>query len=501
MILKRLHIETNQTYRFTLKSILSFLLLCNFGTYGIFAQDRKPNVVFILADDLGWADLPIYGNQFNEAPNITQLAKDGVRFTNAYAASPVCSPSRASIMSGQYPARVGINDFIPGQWRPYEEVIVPRNRDQFLRSELVTIGEIMKSGGYETGYFGKWHLGNKQQHHPLHQGFSEANVGNDHYGTIFDPPRQVLSGQRFSESITDFGTAFIEKNKDKPFFLFLAHYDVHLVLDAETDLIKKYTEKAKVKNYPSNPVYAAMIEHLDNSVGRIRAKLKELGLEKDTIIIFFSDNGGLRTAGNKGYVVAESKRYLLEDKKDSLLYIATENTPLRNEKGTVYEGGIRVPLIIKWAGQSDESSISDEVISSIDFFPTLAEIAQVPLPKEQIIDGKSLFKTLNQSNCESDRAVFWHYPVYHHGVPSSAVRKGNWKLIRNLVDSTQYLFDLRDDIGESKNLIESEPQKTRELSDLLSNWSEEVGAEIPIPNPDFDIKNRAIRKKHPDLKK
>ena len=476
------------------------LLLSSCSTTETQEANKPPNVVFILADDLGWADLPVYGNQFNEAPNIDTLAAEGIRFTDAYAACPVCSPTRASIMSGQYPARVGIIDYIPGQWRPYEEVIVPRNRTQYLPEDIETVGEMMQLAGYKTGYFGKWHLGDKQKHHPLNQGFDVANVGKDYYNTKFDPPREVTPTQRLSESLTNFGIEFIEQNKDQPFFLFLAHYDVHLVLDAEEDLIRKYADKPTVEGYPCNPVYAAMIEHLDNSVGRINRKLKELGLDENTILIFYSDNGGLRTAGNRGLVVVEDKRHLVRDDNDSLLYVATENTPLRDEKGTVYEGGIREPLIVKWPKQIRQSQVSNALISSVDFFPTLIEVSNSSF-SEQVLDGKSILPELTTESTETDRALYWHYPVYHHGVPSSAVRQGDWKLVRNLVDSSLELYNLKNDISETQNLIDSNPAKAEQLASLLTSWSEDVGAEFPKPNPEFDPDNRKVRAKHPDLMK
>ena len=356
----------------------------------------SPNIVFILADDLGWADLPAYGNTFNESPHIDKLASEGIRFTNAYAACPVCSPTRASIQSGQYPARVGVIDFIPGHWRPYEEVIVPKNRTQYLPSEIITIGEAMKSAGYATGYFGKWHLGNNSEHHPLNQGYDEANVGQGYYNVKFNPPREINSPKRLSELLTDFGESFIENNKDNPFFLFIAHYDVHVQLDADQELIDKYLKKERKDSYPGNAVYAAMIEHLDRSVGRIVAKLKETGLEENTIIIFYSDNGGLIGRFDKIPLLAKDKLGVYEN--NPLQYIASSNAPLRAEKGTVYEGGIREPLIVKWPGKIEGGSVSDALITSVDFYPTLLEIAGAENPAGPVLDGKSLLPELLENN-------------------------------------------------------------------------------------------------------
>ncbi|MDD4144190.1 MAG: sulfatase, partial [Prolixibacteraceae bacterium] len=452
------------------------------------APSEKPNVVFILADDLGWSDLPVYGNRFNEAPNIDKLASEGMQFNNAYAACPVCSPTRASIQSGQYPARVGVIDFIRGHWRPYEEVIVPRNRTQFLPEEIFTIGEAMKSAGYATGYFGKWHLGNKPEHHPLNQGYDEANVGQGYYNVKFNPPRKTDPAKRLSDLLTDFGIRFIDRNRNNPFFLFLAHYDVHVQLDADRELINKYLNKKPVSGYPGNAIYAAMIEHLDRSVGDIMKKLKETGLDENTIVVFFSDNGGLISRFDKIPLIAEDKLPVYEE--SPLKYIATFNAPLRAEKGTVYEGGIRVPLIVRWPGKVPAGKVSEAVVSSVDFYPTLLEIAQAENPEDQILDGQSLLPVLTQNKYDAEKPIYWHYPVYHHDVPAGAVRKGDWKLIENQINGNLSLYNLRVDLGENMDLANVYPEKTKELKKLLINWQKEVKAEFPVPNPDFDESRR-----------
>lgn len=458
----------------------------------------KPNVIFILADDLGWADLPVYGNSFNEAPHLDQLAAEGVRFTNAYAACPVCSPTRASIQSGQYPARVGIIDFITGHWRPYEEVKVPKNRTQHLPEKIITLGEMMKSAGYATGYFGKWHLGNRPEHHPLNQGYEEANVGQGYYNVRFDPPRAEGSSKRLSELLTDFGEEFIEKNINKPFFLFLAHYDVHVQLDADRDLIDKYLKKQQKDNYPGNAIYAAMVEHLDQSVGRIMRKLKEAGLEENTVVIFYSDNGGLIGRFDQIPLVANDKKGVYSD--SPLKFIATSNAPLRAEKGTVYEGGIREPLIIKWPARIKSGRVCEAVVTSVDFYPTLLELAGAEPPARQVLDGKSLLPALTENRYDQERAVFWHYPVYHHDVPAGAVRKGDWKLIENQVTGTVRLYNLQADISEAMDLAGLYPEKTEEMLALLKDWQKDVKAEFPVPNPGFDKEKRYEWGIHPDRK-
>jgi arylsulfatase A len=481
------------------KLISLALILCG-ALNQVFAQ--KPNIVIILADDLGWADLPVYGNKFNEAPHITRMAAQGMRFTNAYAASPVCSPTRASIMSGQYPARVGIIDWIPGHWRPYEEVTVPVNRTQFLPEEIITIGEALKKAGYKTGYFGKWHLGDDANHHPLNQGFDEANVGAGYYNTKFNPPREQYPEKIISERLTEFSIDFIEKNKNGPFLLFLAHWDVHCLLDADQLLVNKYLRKEKAEGYPCNAIYAAMIEHVDHSTGRIMQKLKSLGLDNNTIVIFSSDNGGC-TSENKYQGVEDelmpmiipSKREIYKD--SPLQYIVTSNSPLRSEKGTLFEGGVREPLIVRWPSKIRSGSVCNAVVSSVDFYPTLIEIARTEKPEGQIIDGKSMLPAFLGEQVDSKRPVFWHYPVYHHDVPAGSVRKGDWKLIEDLVTNNVVLYNLSIDISESTDLSKVFPEKTKELYSLLKEWQREVKAEFPKPNPEFNKERRYEWGMHP----
>ncbi len=463
-----------------------FLLACNPTTQDSL-KGTRPNIIFILADDMGWADLPVYGNLFNEAPNLTQMASEGIRFTDAYAACPVCSPTRASIMSGQYPARVGITDFITGHWRPYEEVIVPTNRTQYLPEEIITVGELMKDAGYATGYFGKWHLGFEDRHQPGNQGFGTVNVykggGFFSYASRMSTPIQVKPGTLLSEALTDLSLDFIRDHQDDPFFLYLAHYDVHVQLDADSMLIEKYLDKEKVYGYPCNAVYAAMVEHVDNSVGRILRELEELELAENTLVIFFSDNGGLVSRFDKIPLLANDKQYIYEG--DTLLYVASSNAPLRAEKGTVYEGGIREPFIAWWPGQLEDGKVNSALISSVDFLPTFAELAGTELPDEQVFDGISLVDLLEGSESDPERAIFWHYPVYHHDEPASAIRKGKWKLIHNLVNDRRYLYNLETDIGETTNLSQSEQEISNELYQLLDKWRSDCVAEFPLPNPGF----------------
>jgi len=476
-----------------------FLLGCSSGSQNTLKGSR-PNIIFILADDLGWADLPVYGNLFNEAPNLSRMAGQGIRFTDAYAACPVCSPTRASIMSGQYPARVGITDFITGHWRPYEEVIVPSNRTQYLPGEIITVGEILQETGYATGYFGKWHLGFEDKHQPGNQGFEMVNVHRGgsffNYANQMSTPIKAEPGKALSEALTDMSLDFIRDHQEDPFFLFLAHYDVHVQLDADSMLIDKYLNKDKVDGYPCNAVYAAMVEHVDNSVGRVLRELKDLGLEENTLVVFFSDNGGLISRFDRIPLLAKSKQYIYEG--DTLLYVASSNAPLRAEKGTVYEGGIREPFIAWWPGKLEAGRVSSALVSSVDFLPTFAELAGTELPAAQVFDGISLVNLMEGAEADPDRAIFWHYPVYHHDEPASAIRKGKWKLIHNLVNDRRYLYNLEDDIGESIDLSQSEPEIADELYHLLVQWRSDCGAEFPVPNPGFIPEGRYEWGKHPD---
>lgn len=462
-----------------------------------------PNIVFILADDLGWADLPSYGNAFHETPNLDRLRAEGMLFSNAYAAAPVCSPTRASIQAGQYPARLGINDFITGHWRPYEKMTVPKNRTQYLPDSLTTIGEAMKAAGYATGYFGKWHLGWTSPHMPGDQGYDDWRV--HRRGTfyklksreaIFPPDDSLDDESRLSEVLTDYSLSFMEQNKENPFFLFLSHYDVHVQLDADRDLIDKYLEKEVKDSFPANAIYAAMVEHIDRSLGRILDKLDSLGLTDNTMVVFFSDNGGLVSRFDKIPLLAKDK---LEIYKDSpLQYIATSNAPLRAEKGTVFEGGIREPLLIKWPKVVAAGSTSSQLISSIDFFPTFVELAKGKLPPGQAIDGDSFVEIISGETTETDRTLYWHYPVYHHDRPAGAIRQGKWKMIEYLDTQEVELYDLNEDIGENHNLADQHLDKRKELGELLANWRKEISAQMPVTNPDFDPARRAEWGKHPD---
>lgn len=431
------------------------------------AQKRQPNVVFILMDDMGWSDLACYGNTFHETPHIDRLARQGMRFTDAYAACPVCSPTRASMMSGQYPARVGVTDFLPGHWRPYEKLRVPTNRTQYLPLEIVTIAESLRAAGYATGHVGKWHLGGAD-HSPQTQGFDFVRLGGQN------------RADKHVTTFTDSAIEFIEANRDRPFFLHLSHHTVHIPLEAPVDLVAKYEKKPKPAEGVNNPVYAAMVEHADRNVGRVLATLDELNLSGNTMVIFFSDNGGLR------------QMYTGEGP------IVTTNVPLRDEKGALYEGGIRVPLIVRWPGVVRSGSTCETPVTSVDFYPTLLETCGAEKPAGQMLDGESLIPLLRQKGTFEDRAIYWHYPHYHHSTPAGAIREGDWKLIEFFENGITQLFNLQDDPGEQTDLSAVFPRKAFELETKLALWRRSVGAAMPQPNPDFDPARRSEWGRHPN---
>lgn len=428
---------------------------------------RRPNIVFILIDDMGWSDLACYGSKFHETPNIDRLAEQGMRFTDAYAACPVCSPTRASVMSGQYPARVGVIDFIPGHWRPFEKLRVPTNRTQYLPLEIVTLAEALRPAGYVSAHIGKWHLGGRD-HAPQNQGFDYVREGG-----------QNQNDKRVT-TYTDRALEFIVQSRDKPFFLHLSHHSVHIPLEAPRELVEKYRRKPQPATGVNNPTYAAMVEHLDRNVGRVVKKLDDLGLENDTIVVFYSDNGGLRQI------------YTGEGP------IVTSNAPLRDEKGTLYEGGIREPLIVRWPGVVKPSSTCDTPVSSVDFYPTFVEIAGAHKPAGQVLDGESLVPLLRRRGKFAERAIYWHYPFYHHSSPAGAIRQGDWKLTEFFEDGHLELYNLRKDIGEKDNLAAEHPEKASELQRKLAAWRQSINAAMPTPNPDFDPARRHEWGRHPD---
>ncbi len=463
---------------------------------------RKPNFVFFLIDDLGWKDLGCYGSTFYETPNIDRLAAQSVRFTNAYAACPVCSPTRASIMTGKHPARLGITDWIGAPQ-------TPTGYREHLPLEEGTVAEALKEVGYATGYVGKWHLSTRDadraKYYPDRQGF-DINVGGDHSGSppsYFHPyskgnrsletmPAGGRDGEYLTDRLTDESLKFIEASRDRPFLLYLAHYGVHTPLESKKELAERYQAKAKglpehegpraekvygpyaTRLVQDHAVYAGMIQSVDDSVGRVLDKLQALELEQDTIVIFMSDNGGLSTVGREG---------------------PTCNLPLRAGKGWLYEGGIREPMLIKWPGVAKSGSVCHESVVSMDFYPTMLEMAGLALKPEQHVDGVSLVPLLRGAGTAKRDALYWHYPHYHGSGnrPSGAVRAGDYKLIEWYEDGKVELYNLKDDLSERNDLAVKMSAKADELKRMLHAWRIEVGAKMPQgkPRDDFQVWRRA----------
>lgn len=454
---------------------------------------RRPNIVFFLVDDLGQRDLGCYGSTFYETPNVDRLAREGARFTDAYAACPVCSPTRASILSGQWPQRTGITDYIgapttPQAWKRNTKSLPAPYSDR-LSLDAPTLAKAVKSTGYATFFAGKWHLG-PEGFWPENQGFDFNLGGIDRGGPYgggkyFSPygnPRlpDGPSGEHLPDRLATETTKFIEAHRDRPFFAYLSFYSVHTPLMARADLKQKYEAKRQqlglkdawgregerdVRLVQEHAVYAAMVEAMDSAVGRVLAKLDEMDLTKNTLVVFTSDNGGLSTS--EGW--------------------PTSNLPLRGGKGWMYEGGIREPLLVRWPGTAKPGSVITVPISSPDFFPTLLEAAGAKPSAGQVLDGVSLTPLL-RGETPPERTLFWHYPHYGNqgGAPAAAVRRGDWKLIEWLEDGRAELFNLAKDLGEQNDLAAREPRRVEALRAELHAWQKVVGAKFPIINPHYD---------------
>ena len=454
------------------------------------AVAKKPNIVFILIDDMGWKDLGCYGGSFFETPNIDRLAAEGMRFTNGYAACAVCTPTRVSILTGKYPARTHNDGHIRPDLKPYPKgsgkLLNPKFR-QWLEPSEVTIAEALKTGGYTSASIGKWHLGEQSgaRYRPQNQGFSRV-VLSQHHGDMkyFYPfvnrekwpyagPLPGKPGDYLPDRLTDEAVKFIEDSRDKPFFLYLSHWSVHGPHRAKKEMIEKYEAKKKAQGEKqTSPVYAAMVQSVDECVGRVMAKLEETGLTEQTVVIVMSDNGGLKKV--------------------------TSMSPLRGQKSLYYEGGIRVPLIIKVPGMTKPGSLCHEPVISTDFYPTILKIAGLPPKPEQHRDGVSLVPLLKESKSGLGRdAIYWHFPLYQARgcIPCSAVRAGDYKLIEYFEDYRVELYNLKNDIGETKDLSKTNPEKADELRQMLHKWRKDVNAQIPKPNPDYDPNKKRRNKK------
>ncbi|AZQ63797.1 DUF4976 domain-containing protein [Flammeovirga pectinis] len=426
-------------------------------------KSKQPNILFVLIDDLGWKDLGVYGGEFIQTPVTDQLAKEGMRFTQAYA-SPVCSPTRASLVSGQNPIRHGIWEVLGVSDRPYAKLKSPKMATK-LAADVDSYAELLNAQGYTCGIVGKWHAGGK----PQDVGFAKINKN------ITDPTLvKYIEENEMHElgEITAEGIQFIRDHKEEPFFLCVSHHAVHAPLYARTELIDKYNARLRKTGISNiHPTYAAMVEMADESTGLLLDELKELGLDKNTVVVYYSDNGGM-----------DGDMYLAEPTP-----MATTMLPLRDQKGTLYEGGLRVPLIVKWPGEVAENTVSDTPVHSYDLFSTFIDIGKTKTPAQKV-DGISLVPLLKQETATLDRdALYWHFPTnMWTRNPKGAIRKGDYKLIENYLTGEIELYDLADDIGETVNLVKQRPEKAKELYNDLKNWRDSFGGLMPTENPNYD---------------
>lgn len=454
------------------------LMICAFDS-ACRAETPHPNIVFILADDLGGTDLGCYGSQYYETPNIDKLASQGVRFTSHHHCQN-CAPTRAALMTGQYGARTGVytvGSIDRFNWR--SRPLRPVDNVEELPLDKATIAESLQAAGYATGMFGKWHLGQKGKYHPAHRGFDEALVtAGKHFNFVTDPPVDYPQGQYLADFLTDRAIDFIQRHKAEPFFLYLPHFGVHAPIDAKPELIERFKNKPGVGGH-KNPTYAAMIASVDESVGRVLQTLDELKLADSTAVFFASDNGGV-----SGYV-----REGIKESGD-----ITDNAPFRSGKGSLYEGGTRVPLIARWPGHFPAGTSCNVPTIHVDIFPTLLELAGAPAPS-QLVDGESLVKLMKTPDGGLTReAIYQHFPGYlgagentWRTTPVSLVQSGDWKLMEFLEDGRLELYHLKDDIGETQNLATTHPEKARELHDKLIAWRTFVNAPMPTKNNDIQL--------------
>ncbi|MGL1886796.1 MAG: sulfatase [Reichenbachiella sp.] len=462
--------------------IIHLILSLCIVSFGLLScqEVNQPNVVVILVDDLGWTDLTSYGSDFYQTPNVDQLASEGIKFTNSYSSCTVCSPSRASAMTGKYPARLNLTDWIKGHKFPWAKLSVP-DWTMHLDSSEYTMAEAFQDAGYFTAHVGKWHLGDEEKDWPVNHGFDQniagwlkgspnrAEGGNGYFSPYANPrledgPEDEYLTERLANEVCQ----LIEEKKEQPFFINFWLYSVHTPLQAKEEKVNKYKALKDSINNHQNPTYAAMVEHMDDAVGKVIAKLKEQGLYDNTIILFSSDNGGL--IGRKNRV--------------------TSNVPLRQGKGGMYEGGVRIPTILYVPNHELSGTTSDAVVITPDYYPTLADLAGVVIPNRQLknMDGVSWSPLLNQKSDLNRDAVYWHYPHYHQegAVPYSAIRDGDWKLIENFETNRLELYNLKTDLGETTDLAMEQTDKVVTLKQKLDDWRMEVEAQYPTENEAFD---------------
>lgn len=461
--------------------------------YSLQKRDEKLNFVFIVADDLGWTDLSGYGSDLHETPNLDKLAEQGMKFTNAYAAAPICSPTRASLMTGKYPARLHITTWYENSGEPdpnsRRKLLSPTTKGNLPLNE-VTIAEVLKDAGYFTAHVGKWHLGDVE-HFPQTQGF-DINIGGTHWGapeTYWYPYRgfhnqdeyryipdletlELKSGENayLTDRLTDEALKIMDKVNNRPFFLNMSYHTVHTPIEGKPELVEYYKKKVKPEMNHKNYIYAAMVASLDENVGRILDKINELGIAERTVVFFFSDNGGRVGSYGEWDTVAN-------------------NFPLRSGKGSLYEGGIREPLIVRLPGVIEPGSICDFPVISNDFYPTIMHMTGVEGDEQHNVDmdALSLVPLLRNPDAALDRkTLYWHSPHYYSTTtPVSAIRHGKWKLLHYFDDDHLELYNLEEDLGEQQDLAEKNQEKTQELHQMLRKWRKDVGAQLPKPNPNY----------------
>ncbi len=454
-----------------MKHLLFLFLLTSF----VQAADRTPNVIFILADDLGYTDVACFGSKYYETPNIDKLAAQGMKLTRHHHCQN-CQPTRAALMTGQYAPRTGIYTVGGiGRFEWESRPLRPVDNAENLPLEKVTIAQTMKKAGYATGMFGKWHLGQNGEYHPGQRGFDEAIVTmGRHFDFATQPKVEYPKGEYLADFLTNKAVDFIQRHKDGPFFLYLPHFGVHSPYQAKPELIAKFKDKAGVGGH-NNPTYAAMIASVDESVGRVMATLDELKLADNTVLIFSSDNGGVGGYTREG----------IKKGGDT-----TDNAPLRSGKGSLYEGGTRVPLIVRWPGVTKAGSTCDVPTIHVDLFPTFAEIGKAAAPEGQPLDGESLVPLFRDAAASLKReAIYQHFPGYlgagentWRTTPVGLIEVGDWKLMEFFEDGRLELYNLKDDIGETKNLAADLPEKAKKLHAKMLMWREAIIAPMPTKN-------------------
>lgn len=456
------------------------------------AKEQPLNIVMILVDDMGWTGLSGYGSDLHQTPHIDQLARRSMKFTDAYASASICTPTRAALMTGKYPARLNMTIWHEQAKTPQQNKrLIPPIVEGSLSHDEITIAEVLRTAGYKTGHVGKWHLG-EASHYPETHGF-DFSFGGCCWGcpaTFYFPYRGMYGGEKnrhyryidgidasepredeyLTDRLTDEALSFIDRVAENPFFLYMSYYTVHKPIEGKPDVAARYEEKIQDGMDHQNAHYAAMHEALDDNVGRILEKLENEGLAHHTVVILTSDNGGFINNDKYGNTV-------------------TSNAPFRSGKGSLYEGGVRVPLIIHWPGVTTPGSTSDEPVATMDLYPTILNIAGSSgnANHNATVDGVSLVPLLKNARYRLNReALYWHYPHYYSTTtPVSSVRQGKWKLLEYLEDKRIELYDIHSDLGEAKNLANSYPGKARELQQKLTSWRDAVDAPMPQANPDF----------------